>query len=82
MANSELIGQYQYCISISNMLQSELEKLGKLASEYLGFDVEANLCSGNEVEFRKMSEDDGYIDNHSIIFLEDFEKEKGGKDEE
>lgn len=73
MGKRELVEQYKSCINISNLLQSELGKLSGLASKFLGFNVEANICTGNEIEFRKISEDDGYVDSSSVIFLEDFE---------
>lgn len=73
MGKRELVEQYQYCLSISNLLQAELGKLSNLASNYLGFNVVANLCTGNEIEFRKLSKDDNFVDSSSVIFLEDFE---------
>lgn len=47
-----------------------LGNLGKIASEILGFEVIADNCSGNEIEFRKVL-NDGIPDSYSTIRLEE-----------
>jgi len=47
-----------------------LGNLGKIASEILGFEVIADNCSGNEIEFRKVL-NDGVPDSYSTIRLEE-----------
>ena len=46
------------------------QKLSKIASEYLGYDVNAELCAGTEIEFRRTFKD-GISDDESTITLED-----------
>lgn len=51
-------------------LMSAAEELSRIASDYLGYEVKAELCSGSEIEFRRVA-DDGLSDDDSTIRLED-----------
>lgn len=51
-------------------LSFELSRLGKMASVALGYDVECDICNGDELEFRKI-EEDGIADSASHIYIED-----------
>ena len=57
----------------SSGLSGALEILGSKASEILGYEVKADICNGEEIEFRKMSED-GYVDADSCIRMEEIIK--------
>ncbi len=46
------------------------QNLSRIASEYLGYDVNAELCAGSEIEFRRVA-NDGLSDDTSTICLED-----------
>lgn len=54
----------------SSELTGELEILGNIASEILGFEVIADICGGAEIEFRKVGKD-GFYDAFSCIRMED-----------
>jgi len=59
------------CYQCENELNASLGKLGSAASEILGYNVVADLCSGgSEIEFRKMSPD-GTLDSDSCIRIEE-----------
>ena len=47
-----------------------LGNLGKIASKILGFEIIADNCSCNEIEFRKVLSD-GVVDSFSTIRLEE-----------
>ena len=51
-------------------LSFELGILGKMASVALGYDVECDVCNGDELEFRKI-EEDGVANSASHIYIED-----------
>lgn len=48
----ELLAAERKVRKYSNELFSALKKLGKIASEITGEDIRADLCSGEEIEFR------------------------------
>lgn len=54
----------------SQQLSFELGILGKMASVALGYNVECDICNGDELEFRKI-EEDGVADSASHIYVED-----------
>ena len=54
-------------------LSTKVGMLSKLASDILGYDVTAELCSNNEIEFRKIMPD-GVSDPDSTIRLEEILK--------
>jgi hypothetical protein len=51
-------------------LSCELGILCNMASVALGYDVECDVCNGDELEFRKI-EEDGVADSASHIYIED-----------
>ena len=51
-------------------LQSALGQLGAAASEILGYEVVADICNGNEIEFREVG-DNGVEDAFSCIRIEE-----------
>lgn len=51
-------------------LSFELDRLGSMASVALGYNVECDICNGDELEFRKI-EEDGVADSASHIYTED-----------
>lgn len=51
-------------------LQSALGQLGAAASEILGYEVVADICNGEEIEFREVC-DNGVADAFSCIRLEE-----------
>ena len=53
-----------------HQLSFELSKLGSMASVALGYDVECDVCNGDEIEFRKI-EEDGVANSASHIYPED-----------
>lgn len=59
MAAKSLKKQYKKCLDASNRLDTELQELGRIASEYYGQDLRADICNGNEIEFRTI--DDAFV---------------------
>lgn len=57
----------------SNRLSTALEELSNIATEIYGEDLQADLCSGGEIEFRRRGHD-GYFDDHDCVRIEDIEK--------
>ena len=55
---------------LSASLSAQLGILGRVASEILGYQVDAELCHGDELEFRVV-EKDGIIDPDSCIRMEE-----------
>ena len=62
----------------SSRLNGALQILGSKVSEILGYEVKADICNGEEIEFRKVSED-GYVDSDSCIRIEEVTKKLKGK---
>lgn len=54
----------------SSSLTGELEKLGNIASKILGFEVIADICGGEEIEFREVGKGD-YVKDFSCLRMED-----------
>ena len=55
---------------LSSDLTGELERLSSVATDILGYEVIADLCSGGEIEFRSTNKE-GYVDVFSNIRFED-----------
>lgn len=53
-----------------HQLSFELGRLGSMASVALGYDVECDVCNGDEFEFREI-EEDGVANSASHIYPED-----------
>lgn len=63
----------QQIINTQNALRQlsfELGRLGSMASVALGYDVECDVCNGDEFEFREI-EEDGVANSASHIYPED-----------
>ena len=75
MTNKQIIGINNKVLSLSNELSCELQELAHAASERLGYDVVADLCTGGEIEFRRVM-GDGVPDTDSCILLEDILAQK------
>ena len=75
---TELREAYEQVLDASNRLNAAQQKLGRIASYLIGFDVVADICGGDEIEFRSIN-DDG-PDDHDCIRIEQIEqlaKERG-----
>ena len=72
-SRSELISVYNRCLEYSNRLDSALQELSSISSEIYGRDLHADICNGDEIEFRELDEN-GYIDSDSIILFEEILK--------
>ena len=66
----KLIECYGRCLDLENKLSLELQDLGQIATEIYGEDLYADICAGNEIEFRAL-DDDGFVDSSSTIRIED-----------
>ena len=58
------------CYKYSTELLGALGDLSKAATEILGYEVLADLCPGEEIEFRPIS-NEGYVDVFECITMED-----------
>lgn len=72
MANEEkeLRNAEQECYRYSIKLSNALQRLGRDASRILGYEVTAEICAGDEIEFRRVM-DDGLSDSMSCIRIEE-----------
>jgi len=59
--------------NLSNRLSLALQNLSSIATEIYGEDLQADLCGGNEIEYRRLGPD-GYFDAMDCIRLEDIEE--------
>lgn len=66
----QLLSAYRKVEDAETRLMSVAEDLSRIASDYLGYEVSAELCAGSEIEFRRVMED-GLSDSSSTILLED-----------
>lgn len=58
------------CQDYSNSLTGALGTLASMASEVLGYEVVADICNGNEIEFRTII-NDSVANNDVAIRIED-----------
>lgn len=65
----ELSYAYVDCLNAINALEMAKQHLSRLVSEAYGEEMEANLCGGNEIEFRRYSGD--YINENDCLRIED-----------
>jgi hypothetical protein len=75
---TELREAYDQVLDASNRLNAAQQKLGRIASYLIGFEVVADICGGEEIEFRSIN-DDG-PDDYDCIRIEQIEqlaKERG-----
>lgn len=66
----QLIAAYRRVEDAEDRLISAAGRLSRIASDYLGYEVSAELCAGSEIEFRRVTRD-GLSDDFSTIRLED-----------
>lgn len=66
----QLLSAYKKVEDAENRLISAAGELSRIASDYLGYEVSAELCAGSEIEFRRVMKD-GLSDSFSTIRLED-----------
>lgn len=59
-------------LDLENRLSYALNHLSGVATEIYGEDLQADLCGGSEIEFRRRG-DDGYFDALDCVRLEDVE---------
>ena len=60
-------------LDAANRLSAALGELSDIASEIYGEDLQADLCGGGEIEFRRRN-GDGYFDSFDCVRFEDIEK--------
>ena len=56
-------------MKLDNRLACKMGKLGRLATEIYGEEIIADMCTGSEIEFRRL-DDDGSVDADSTIRIE------------
>lgn len=78
MTDKQLIKLTNKVLSLNSDLVGKLGELASAASERLGYDVVADLCSGCEIEFRRVM-DDGLPDSYSCIRIEEILNRKDSK---
>lgn len=66
----QLLSAYKKVEDAARNLMFAAQDLSRIASEYLGYEVDAELCAGSEIEFRRVMKD-GLLDSFSTIRLED-----------
>ena len=66
----QLLSAYKKVEDAENRLIAAAGDLSRIASNYLGYEVSAELCAGSEIEFRRVCKD-GVSDAFSTIRLED-----------
>lgn len=66
----QLIAAYKKVEKAEIRLMLLAQDLSRIASNYLGYEVNAELCAGSEIEFRRVGRD-GLSDDTSTICLED-----------
>jgi len=76
VTKKQFLRQIDKVNALNNKLNGSLEILGNMASEVLGGDYCADLCSGIEIEFRPKIDNDVYdygigMFKHNTLFLED-----------
>ena len=59
-------------LDLENKLSGALAQLSDIATDIYGEDLQADLCGGSEIEFRRRG-DDGYFDALDCVRLEEVE---------
>lgn len=59
-------------LNLENKLSGALAQLSDIATDIYGEDLQADLCGGSEIEFRRRG-DDGYFDALDCVRLEEVE---------
>ena len=71
MTKDKFIKQYKKCLDLDGRLMDALGTLGRMASEALGREVQADTCNGGEIEFRRITCGEGFVDDFDTKRLED-----------
>ena len=66
----QLLSAYKKVEEAENRLSLAIGHLSRIASDYIGYEVSAELCAGSEIEFRRVA-NDGLSDDTSTIRLEE-----------
>lgn len=66
----QLLSAYKKVEDAENRLITAADDLSRIASDYIGYEVIAELCAGSEIEFRRVMQD-GLSDSFCTIRLED-----------
>ena len=59
-------------LDLQNRLSCALAQLADIATDIYGEDLQADLCGGSEIEFRRRDKD-GYFDALDCVRIEDIE---------
>ncbi|MBR1525169.1 MAG: hypothetical protein IJ640_00715 [Prevotella sp.] len=70
MTKNELLKRHDHVLELSNKLIIALQSLGAAASEFCGVEMQAEICEGEEIEFRRV-QGDGMVDSRDCVRLED-----------
>lgn len=70
VTKKQLLAAESAVLTTAAQLSYKLGRLSNLATDALGFNVQADLCGGGEIEFRCV-DDRGYVDAFSTITMED-----------
>ena len=70
MTKKKILSLEKKALDTFIQLQSALGQLGAAASDILGYEVVADLCNGEEIEFREVC-DNGVADTFSCIRIEE-----------
>ena len=65
---TELQRAIRRVLDLDNKLSGALAQLSDIATEIYGEDLQADICEGSEIEFRRRG-DDGYFDSFDCIFF-------------
>lgn len=76
ITKKKMLRAEQLCYDYSNSLMSALEALASMASEVLGYEVVADICNGEEIEFRTVMNDSVANDDVAIRMEDIIEKLK------
>ena len=70
---AELRRALRAVLDLENRLSLALSNLSSVATEIYGEDLQADICGGSEIEFRRRDES-GYFDAFDCVRIEDIEK--------
>lgn len=71
----KLIECYGRCLDLENKIELKMQQLSRNATEIYGEELRADMCEGDEIEFRTLDED-GYVNADSVILIEDIIKKE------
>lgn len=70
MTKGEIKKAYAKCLQKSNELELAMQSLSSKVSQALGVDYVADICNGDEIEFRKLDEH-GLADANDCVRIEE-----------